>query len=453
MQVGDRPREVSHNSSLMLPEHKPAPVAPVGKPEPVATPRPKRSLTGIWIVLVILALAGGALLFYRSRVQSATAAGAAGVRTVKVSRGVAAPVLRLTGTTSARTYASINAPIMMGPDSGRGLLLQSLAKSGSMLKAGDVIAQIDTQSLNDHADDVLALVQQAEDAIKRRKADQTIELANWRQSILSAKAVWDKAKLDYAARAVRTDIDQEILKLNLDEAEATYNNALAGLAITQKKFASQLVLLESQKEEQVRHHDRHVRDARNFTIRSPISGLLVLDTIFRGGDYGQVQDGDLLSPGQPFAKVVDIRTMQVDSSVNQSESQTVRLGQTAKIRLDAFPQIEFTGKVTSIGALGFSAGQKAYWVRKVPLQLAIDGSHPQLIPDLSASADLQLAPPQAGVLVPLEALGASPSGTTVEVRNGQGWREVPVSISSRTNTMAVVTSGLNPGDEIAIAHP
>jgi len=39
------------------------------------------------------------------------------------------------------------------------------------------------------------------------------------------------------------------------------------------------------------------------------------------------------------------------------------------------------------------------------------------------------------------------------VRNGQGWREVPVSISSRTNTMAVVTSGLNPGDEIAIAHP
>ena len=439
----------------MSPKPTLAPVAPAGKPELVPAPRRRRSHTGLWIVLTSLTLAGAAFLFYfhQSRAQSPLEAATMGIRTVKVASGAAAPVLRITGSTSARVYASIYAPIMMGPDSGRGQLLQSLAKSGSMVKAGDLIAQIDTQAINDHADDVLALIQQAEDAIKRRKADQTIELENWRQSILSAKAVWDKAKLDYAARAVRTEIDQEILKLAVDEAEATYNNAVAGLAITREKFASQIVLLQSQKEQQVRHHNRHVRDAQNFTLRAPIGGLLVLNTIFRGGDFGQVQEGDQLSPGQPFAKVVDIRAMEVDSSVNQSESQTVRLGQTAKIHLDAFPQLEFAGKVISIGALGVSTGQSAYWVRQVPLKIAIDGSDPQLIPDLSASADLQLAAPRPGVLVPLEALGNSPDGTTVEVRNGTGWKEVPVTISSRTNTMAVVTSGLNPGDEIAIAHP
>jgi multidrug efflux pump subunit AcrA (membrane-fusion protein) len=342
---------------------------------------------------------------------------------------------------------------MMGPDSGRGLLLQTVAKSGSMVKAGEVIGQLDTQAIDDHADDVLAIVQQDDDAIKRRRADQTIELENWRQSILSSKAVWDKAKLDYAARAVRTDIDQEILKLNMDEAEATYNNAVKGLAITREKFMSQIALLQSVKAQQVRHHDRHVRDSHNFTIHAPISGLFVLNTIFRGGDFGQVQAGDQLSPGQPFAKVVDIRTMEVDSSVNQSESQAVRIGQTAKIHLDAFPELEFTGKVFSIGALGVSGGSSTYWVRKVPLQIAIDGSNPQLIPDLSASADLQLAAPHSGVLVPLEALATSSHGTTVEVRNGAGWKEVPVTISSRTNTMAVVTSGVSAGDEIAIAHP
>ncbi len=437
----------------MSPQPKRAPVAPVEELQLVATPRPGRSLTGLSIALTMLILAGGAYVLYRSRAQSSRTAVTASVRTIKVSRGAAAPVLRVTGSTSARIYASINAPVMMGPDSGRGLLLQSLAKSGSMLKTGDLIAQLDTQAINDHADDVLALVQQADDAIKRRRADQTIELENWRQSILSAKAVWDKAKLDYAARAIRTDIDQEILKLNVDEAVATYNNAVTGLEITRKKFVSQIALLESQKEEQVRHHNRHVRDSQNFTLHAPISGLLVLNTIFRGGDFGQVQEGDQLSPGQPFAKVVDIRTMEVDSSVNQSESQAVRIGQAAKIHLDAFPQLEFTGKVISIGALGVSSGSSSYWVRTVPLKIAIDGSNPQLIPDLSASADLQLGPPHSGVLVPLEALGTSPNGSTVEVRNGAGWKEVPVNISSRTNTMAVVTSGVSPGDEIAIAHP
>jgi HlyD family secretion protein len=145
--------------------------------------------------------------------------------------------------------------------------------------------------------------------------------------------------------------------------------------------------------------------------------------------------------------------MQLDSSVNQAESQAVRLGQTAMIHLDAFPGLEFTGKIVSIGALGVSGGPSAYWVRKVPLRIAITGSDPQLIPDLSASADLQLAQPLPGVLVPIEALGRTSAGTTVEIRDGAGWKEIPVSVASRTNTMAVVTSGLNPGDEIAVSRP
>jgi HlyD family secretion protein len=430
-----------------------APVAPSPKPILVAPSRARRSHSRLWILLAILVIAGAVIFLYQSRAQSSQAAAAQGVRTIKVTSGAASPVLRVTGSTIAKVYASINAPVMMGPDAGRGLLLQSIAKSGTMVKAGEVIAQIDSQAIQDHADDVQALVQQADDTIKRRRADQSIELENWRQSIVSAKAVWEKAKLDYSARDIRTDVDREILKLDMDEAEASYNNLVTALAITRKKFVSQIVLLQSQKEQQVRHHARHVKDAHNFTIHAPINGLLVLNTIFRGGDFAQVQEGDQLSPGQPFAKVVDIRTMELDSSVNQSESQTVRIGQTARIHLDAFPQLEFNGKVISIGALGVSSGSAAYWVRKVPLQILIEGSDPQLIPDLSASADLQLRTPQPGVLVPLEALGISPTGATVEVREGTGWKEIPVSVASRTNTTAVVTSGLQSGDEIAVAHP
>jgi HlyD family secretion protein len=437
----------------MSPEPKLAPAVPPARPTLVTRPPAKRSHAGLWIVLAILVLSGAGALFYRSRAKASQVAAVEGVRTLRVSSGAASPVLRVTGSTNARVYASIMAPVMMGPDAGRGLLLQSIARSGSLVKAGEVIAQIDNQAIQDHADDVQAMVQQADDTIKRRRADQTIELENLRQNILAAKAAWDKARLDYSARAIRTEIDREMLKLDLDEAEATYNNLVTALAITEKKFVSQITLLQSQKEKQVRHHNRHVRDSVNFTIHAPIGGLLVLNTIFRGGDFAQVQEGDQLSPGQPFAKVVDIRTMQLDSSVNQSESQTVRIGQTAKVHLDAFPQLEFTGKVVSIGALGVSSGSSAYWVRKVPLQIVIEGSDPQLIPDLSASADLQLRAVQEGVLVPLEALGTSPNGATVEVREGTGWKEVPVNVASRTNTMAVVTSGLHPGDEIAVAHP
>lgn len=439
----------------MSPKPKLAPAAPepAAKPQLVAPPPRKRSYTGIWVVLVVMAIAAAAFLYQSRAKATAQTAAVAGMRTIKVAGGFAGPRLRVNGSTSARVYASVNTPVMMGPDAGRGLLLKYVAKSGSVVKPGEVIAKIDDQAIRDHADDVQAMVDAADETMKRRRADQSIELENWRQSILSAKGVWDKAKLDYSARDIRTDVDREILKLDMDEAEANYNNLVKALSITQTKFKSQMALLQSQKERQMRHHMRHVHDAENFTIHAPIGGLFVSNTIFRGGDFGQVQEGDQLSPGQPFAKVVDIRTMQIESSVNQAESQVVRIGQTAKVHLDAFPALEFKGRVIGIGALGVSGGQSAYWVRKVPLQILIEGSDPQLIPDLSASADLELKTEERGVLVPLEAVSTSANGTTVEVRRGDGWKEVSVSVASRTNTMAVVTSGLQAGDEVALARP
>lgn len=440
----------------MSPEPKFAPVAPAPGPKPqlVAKPRPKRSYRVIWILLAIVLLcSAGWLVYQRSAEGKNRAAAAAEVRTLKVSGGAAAPLLRVTGTTSARVYASINAPVMMGPDAGRGMLMKYITKSGSVVTAGEVIARIDDQAIRDHADDVQAQVTQLDDTIKRRRADQTIELENWKQSILSAKGVWEKAKLDYSAKDIRTDVDREVLKLDMDEAEVSYRNLVKAVSITEEKFKSQMVLLRLQRERQVRHHDRHERDAKNFTIKAPMSGLLVLNTIFRGGDFAQVQEGDQLSPGQPFAKVVDIRTMQVDSSVNQAESQMVKIGQPAKVHLDAFPSMEFKGRVIGMGALGVSGGQSAYWVRRVQLQILIEGADPQLIPDLSASADLQVAPPEKGVLVPLEAVSTTPKGDVVEVRRGTAWTPVAVNIGSRTNTMAVITSGLHPGDEIVVARP
>ncbi len=441
----------------MSAEPKLAPVAPApappAKPTLVPAPQTPRSHTGVWIVLTILAVGMAAFLLYRSRAQSSQAASAPGFRTLKVASGAASPLLRVTGSTSARVYASINAPVMMGPDSGRGLLLQSVAKSGSMVKAGDVVAQLDTQAIQDHADDVAALVQQADDTIKRRRADQSIEIENLRQSILSAKAVWDKAKLDYSARDIRTDIDREILKLNVDEAEASYNNLVLALALTQKKFVSQMVLLQSQKEQQVRHHTRHVRDVQNFTIHAPINGLVVLNTIFRGGDFAQVQEGDQLSPGQPFAKVVDIRTMELDGSVNQSESQTVRIGQTARVHLDAFPQLEFAGKILQHRR----AGRFRRVQRLLGPQSASENRHRRLR-SATDSGSFGQRRPAARHTQDGHAGTTRSLGNLVARYHGRSTRGHRLEGSSsrrgvRTNTTAIITSGLHPGDEIAVAHP
>src|SRR5688500_6799257 len=104
-------------------------------------------------------------------------------------------------------------------------------------------------------------------------------------------------------------------------------------------------------ERHTRHRYRHARDIQVFTIRAPIDGLVVMQQTFRGGEMASIQQGDRVGPGQPFMKIVNTKEMQVEAQLNQAASSDLRIGQRATIKLDAFPGLEFNGKVHSIGAL------------------------------------------------------------------------------------------------------
>src|SRR5947209_7525340 len=125
------------------------------------------------LLLAALVSAGGWALYQlkaRPRAQNGPAR-AAVVRTVRVTSGSIQKVLRLTGSTTAKDYVSIAAPRMRAAEGGRNLLLMYLPPSGSVVKKGDLVAQIDTQAMKDHLDDLDAQIAQSQADIKRRKAE------------------------------------------------------------------------------------------------------------------------------------------------------------------------------------------------------------------------------------------------------------------------------------------
>src|SRR5205807_6947099 len=114
------------------------------------------------------------------------------IRTAKVTSGPIQRILRLTGATSAKTFASVAAPMMRGPDAGRALILINVATSGAVVKKGDVVARIDAQAMIDHVDDLSATIEQADADIRRRKAEQAMNWENLQQGIRVAKANLEK---------------------------------------------------------------------------------------------------------------------------------------------------------------------------------------------------------------------------------------------------------------------
>ncbi|MBM3776096.1 MAG: HlyD family efflux transporter periplasmic adaptor subunit [Acidobacteria bacterium] len=436
-------------SAILHPAPVRAPEAPAALPVAPAPPsRPKR----LWIALAALVLAAAAAGLWLSRGE-AKPQQAVALRTHVVARGPIARVLRATGVTTARNYASIAAPMLRGPEFSRSLVLTRLVKAGSFVSKGDLIVEIDSQQIKDHVDDVESSVQQAQADIRKRQAEHAIEMENLRQNLRLAQAELEKARLDNSAAEIRTSIDVELLKLSVEEADAAFRQIQKDIQITGRMHDAEIKILEYTRERHVRHRDRHRGDIVKLSIRAPIAGLAVMNSVWRSGDMGQIQEGDQVSPGQPFMKIVDPSSMLVDATVNQVDSETIRIGQTAAITFDAFPGLRLEGRVENVAAMAVGGWRQNYYIRNLPLRISILKQDPRVIPDLSAAAEIVLERKEGVLLLPLEAVKLANGVQVARVKQGEQFVAREVKLGLRNQTYTEVLAGLQEGQEVLLSEP
>lgn len=375
------------------------------------------------------------------------------VRTAKSENGPLAITMRLSGQTSARVFAAVTAPRLRGPERGAAMILVQLAKSGSLVKKGELLAEIDSTNTRDHIDDVEDLVTAAAKDIVKRKAEQAVEWENLNQTLRVAKAELDKARIEAKASEVRTVVDQELLKLSVEEAAAQYKQLQEDVANKKLIHDAELKILEITRMRQVMHLERHTTDLKRLSMHAPMNGLVVMMPIFRNGDFGQIELGDQVGPGQPFLRVVNPDSMQLEASVNQAAATVLRIGLSADITLDAFPGAKFHGKIYSIGALATGGWRQNDFIRSIPIRLQIEGGDPRLIPDLSGAADVTIERKENVVRIPLEAVFTDSGKPTVFVREQGRFVRRPVELGMESNTHVEVVSGLKGGEDVAVEPP
>ncbi len=432
----------------------PVPPAPTPQAQPSAPVPEKKSARPAWwwALGLIMVAAVVAVLWNRSTEETVARQAVVLTKTAKVVAGPLEQSVRVSGQTSARDFVNVTAPRLAGPEANRPLIIQTLVKSGVFVKKGDLLVEIDGQSLADHIDDVQSTVLQAEADVRKRKAEQEVEWENLQQNVRLAKAELDKLRADARAAEVRTVIDQELIKLAVEESEAKYRQLLEETKLKQVSQGSETRILGFTQERHTRHRDRHKRDITRFTIRSPIDGLAVVQTVWRGGEFVAIGEGDQVSPGQLIVKVVNPKSMQVEATINQAESGRFRLGQEAKVTLDAYPGLQLRGRVDSIGAIAVSGFRQQAYIRNIPVRIQVLDQHDKLIPDLSAAAQVIIGRQDSANLVPLAAVRTNGQESVVYVRQGEQFVPRKVLLGQRNEIQAAVTAGLSAGDEVALNY-
>jgi multidrug resistance efflux pump len=341
------------------------------------------------------------------------------VRTAAVPEGSTERILRITGSTVGQNNVTLRAPYLRGSRTrggggGFNLVLKDLVAEGTAVAKDDIVATFDRQELMDRLDNLKAERDQAEGTVKSLQATLLAAREAREQKIRVAKAAVDSAVLDLKTAPVRSAIQADLFKLNLEEAQATYKELISeatDFEVSQKAQERAAELEADQTRIQV---SRAEASSERMVVRAPRAGRVVISQVFRGGTYNTIRAGDQLRPGQPYLDIVAPGPMMVEALVNQADVIRLRIGDSATVTPDAFPDIRLPARVYAVGGMAVSDGWRGNYVRNVPVLIKISKSDPRVLPSLTVSVDVKLDPWKEGTPTQPEAhLSEPPAGAPV----------------------------------------
>jgi RND family efflux transporter MFP subunit len=265
---------------------------------------------------------------------------------------------------------------------------------GSKVKAGDVLAEIDTPDLDQQ--------------LMQARADLSVAEANAKLAQISAERWQSLAGTDAVAKQ---DVDQRTFALNAN--------------IAQVKAAQANV-------------DRLIAEEGFKRLLAPFDGIVTA----RETDIGALINVGATGGAQLFV-VSDTRKLRVYVNVPQNDVPNVPPGTKATIRVPEHPDRTYSGTVeSSAQAVDPNSGTTL-------MQLIVDNSAGEMMPGDYASIRLQVASAPGVLSVPSSALIFDAKGLSIATV-GPGNRVLlkPVAIERDLGTVVELASGLSPDDRV-----
>jgi HlyD family secretion protein len=350
----------------------------------------------------------------------------------KVTRGDLTSFISASGEVKPKKSVNISAHVP-------GRIVKIGIEEGQEVKAGDFLLKLDATQYEANAERDKASIQTFNaELIKADVALRNNQSFYNRQKNLSDNGLISKEQLEQAKTQLDiSDASVRAVRYQIEQAQASLKSTLDNLSKT--------------------------------TFASPIDGII---TSLRVEEGEVAIIGTMNNPGTVLLSIADLSVMEVEIEVDETDVIGVRLGQVADVRVDAFPNQIFKGKVTEVGssALVKAVSATAQESKDFKVVITLDDPSKLLKPGLSASADIIAAEKKNVLSVPISALVVrdikAAGGQTVEpsrdrasgeeegvyaVESGRA-KFVPVKKGVMGELMIEIAGGLSEGQEI-IAGP
>jgi len=185
-----------------------------------------------------------------------------------------------------------------------------------------------------------------------------------------------------------------------------------------------------------------------MALAAPRDGTVIYATDWRGEKR---KVGDSVWRGRPIVEIPDLSTMFGAGEVDEPDAGRVALGQPVRLRLDAHPDDEFTGRIARIAkAVGRQTPKNPLKVLQVEVRLDRT-DRARMRPGMRFRGVIERERIRGAVLLPLEAV-VTAGGRTFVLRHGLGsTTRVPVETGARNSRFVQIVRGLSPGDSVRLS--
>jgi HlyD family secretion protein len=343
----------------------------------------------LWLALIALIVVAAAFGAWRWTTGSGRGPE---YRTAKVERGNIVATVSASGTLAAVTTVQVGSQIS-------GQIKELLVDYNSVVKKGQLLARIDPETYQLRVRQAEADLEAARTAHLQRLSDTAAQ----RSQLIRSKISHDDARRDLDRK--RSLVQKGFISAaDLDKSEFTEKAAAEAIHTTEAQVASAEAQV-ANASAVVKQREAALASARNdldkTSITAPVDGVV----ISRAVDAGQTVAASLNTPTL-FVIAQDLREMEVQVAIDESDIGRISADQAATFTVDAFPGRTFDGRVRQIR----KAAQTVQNVVTYTVVVGTRNPNLQLVPGMTANVRI-VADSRDNVLrVPNAALRWRPAG-------------------------------------------
>jgi multidrug resistance efflux pump len=394
--------------------------------------------------------------------------------------------IRLTETGVLRPVLSIT---YRAPLAGRELEITHLVPEGTRVKKDDLLIRLDTTDLENEKRRVVQDLRQAQldiqsARIQRQEATAALESLVDGEGSLGLDEL--RSQLQLAERKVERLASEHsglkpllekgyITRDELERAAYELEQARAELDLARKKTRvylertyprererAQLELaqrtaleevLEPRVEEARARADALEQAIAGCEIRAERPGLVVYEVLLSAHPRRKIRVGDRVTRSQGLITIPEVGRMVVEASVDEASLHKARAGQSAVIRLDAYPDLRLAGKVSRVGTLARASADRPFEEKRFDLVVDVDSTAAELRPEMSARVDVLAGERRNVLLLPVNAVFEKEGILVAYVVKMFGIEARQVEVGESNELEVEIVAGLREDERVTLLPP